>query len=372
MENINKSKLYEEQLRKLKYKTNYKINESPRYRPLVGDNEEFDQLPMRNEAGDQEDAVKPAGGAVPPEPSNDPTVSTEPPVPEFDQNAAPAGEIPPAPDGAVPPPPMDGEVPPPVDAVPQVDDIQNEIIKHNIEAMKSIHDQLEQLNGMTQSLNAKMETLTADVEEVREPTNSEKLMNKSKVSYPYYFNLNDMWTGNWFDEQRNKELSKGIKEMPDGTYVADFDDLPQKSKIDVQNSFNDIQESKTQKKSKLSEGFDSQISNKSEIDGLSDKTRAISYIYRKVAPLTQGFFSDESWENVHKIFKTFDAMNLDWYIDKAEYNGTMPPERKIWYLGIEFTTKMGQRKEIKGYLTAAGAGSKEDPLDRYDITLVLS
>jgi hypothetical protein len=239
MEKTNKSKLYEEQLRKFKYRVDYKINETPKYRPLVSDGEEFDQLPLKNEAGDQEDAVKPGGGEVPPAPTNDEPIGAKPPVPEFDQNGEP---LPPeAGNGAeMPPPPVGGDTGTPVDAAPQVDDIQNEIIKHNIEAMKSIHDQLEQLNGFTQSLNAKMETLSADVQEVREPTNSEKLMNKTKVSYPYYFNLNDFWSGNWFNEQRDKELSKGIKELPDGTYIADFDDLPQKSKIDIQNSFNDI------------------------------------------------------------------------------------------------------------------------------------
>ena len=55
--------------------------------------------------------------------------------------------------------------------------------------MKSIHDQLEELNNITQSLNAKIDTLSSDVEEVREPTNSEKLMSKTNVSYPYYFNF---------------------------------------------------------------------------------------------------------------------------------------------------------------------------------------
>jgi hypothetical protein len=231
MENEKKSKLFEEQLRKFKYRVDYKVNESPKYRPLVGIGEEFDEMPLTNEAGEQEDAEKAGGGEVPPAPSNDQPVAGEPaatPEPAFDQ----AGGAP-APEGGVP-----TEEPAPVE--PQVDDIQNEIIKHNIEAMKSIHDQLEGLNKISQELNAKMEVLTADVEEVREPTNSEKLMSKTNVSYPYYFNLNDFWSGNWFNEKREKELSKGIKEMPDGTYVADFDDLPQKSRTDVQNSFNDI------------------------------------------------------------------------------------------------------------------------------------
>ena len=76
-------------------------------------------------------------------------------------------------------------------------------------------------------LNSKLEALNTDVEEVREPTNTEKLMSKVNVSYPYYFNLNDFWKGNWFNEKRDKETEKGIKELPDGTYVADFDELPQ-------------------------------------------------------------------------------------------------------------------------------------------------
>jgi hypothetical protein len=135
---------------------------------------------------------------------------------------------------------MGGGAPVPPEPVDQVNDIQNDIIKHNIEAMKSIHDQLEGLNNTVQGLNSKFDTLNSDVEEVREPTNTEKLMSKKNVSYPYYFNLNDFWNGNWFNEKRNGENEKGVRELPDGTYVADFDDLPQISKMDVQDSFNNI------------------------------------------------------------------------------------------------------------------------------------
>lgn len=234
MEAKGKSNLFEEQIRKIKYKTGYKVNESPRYHPLIEDSDEFDDIPL-TEVGDQEDAPKPDGGEQPPEPSNDQPIGAEPPVPDFDKGEEPAPEGEPTPDAVAP----EGE-PLPEPAAPEVDDIQNEIIKHNIEAMKSIHTQLEALNSMQQSLNAKMEALGGEVEEVREPSNVEKLMNKKDVSYPYYFNLNDFWSGNWFNEQREKEASKGIRELPDGTYIADFDDLPLKSKGDVINSFNDI------------------------------------------------------------------------------------------------------------------------------------
>lgn len=248
MANEKKSNLSEEYLRKFRHRSGYIISESPKYRPLVSDGEEFDEVPvLTNEAGEQEDAPKPEG-QVPPAPSNDQPQGTQPPTPEpaFD---AEAGTEPPA-DTPIDPmgEPAAGEMPVDPMGAPepenQVDDLQNEIIKHNIEAMKSIHDQLEGLNSTITGLNQKMEVLSTDVQEVREPTNAEKLMNKTDVSYPYYFNLNDMWSDNWFEQKRNGadggKNEAGMKELPDGTYVADFDDLPQKSKIDIQDSFNDI------------------------------------------------------------------------------------------------------------------------------------
>jgi len=233
MEKEKNPKLLEEQLRKFKFRIDYKINESPKYRALVQDGEEFDNVPLTNEAGEQEDAEIPGGGRIPTEPTVDDTNAPDEPIPAA---TPPDAGAPPEDPNAVNP--MGAEMNAP--AAPQVDDIQNEIIKHNIEAMKSIHDKLENLDVTIRGLNSKMDVITADVEEVREPSNSEKLMNKTNVSYPYYFNLNDFWKGNWFDEKRNEQQEKGITELPDGTYVADFDDLPQKSKADVQNSFNEI------------------------------------------------------------------------------------------------------------------------------------
>jgi len=236
MENEKNNKLLDEQLRNFKFRVDYRISESPKYRALVQDGEEFDNVPMTNEAGEQEDAEIPGGGMTPPEATADDTNAAAEPIPAATPPEAGAPEGEPAPEAGANP--MDADMNAPV--APEVDDIQNEIIKHNIEAMKSIHDKLENLDNTMRDLNGKLSVLTADVEEVREPTNAEKLMNKTNVSYPYYFNLNDFWKGNWFDEKREGQKEQGINELPDGTYVADFDDLPQKSKIDVQDSFNDI------------------------------------------------------------------------------------------------------------------------------------
>jgi hypothetical protein len=230
MENITNNHLFEEHLKKIKHRIDYKINESVRYTP-ISNLDEFDEIPKTSEAGEQEDAPK-SMGSTPVEPSNDQPISANTPIPAFDKETPEGGEQPDLMTGANP---MGSE------PQQQVDDIQNDIIKHNIEAMKSIHGQLESLSTMVQSLNSKLETLNSDVEEVREPTNSEKLMSKKDVSYPYYFNLNDFWNGNWFNEKHGSDNQEGgVKELPDGTFVADFDDLPRKSKIDVQNSFNEI------------------------------------------------------------------------------------------------------------------------------------
>jgi hypothetical protein len=243
MANEKKTNLSEEYLRKFRHRSGYVINESPRYRPLVSSNEEFDEVPvLTNEVGDQEPPEKPEG-EIPVAPSNDQPQNTDvppTPVPAFD---AEAGGVPP--EGEMTDPqgmPTDPMANPMGAPAPEneVDDLQNEIIKHNIEAMKGIRDQLAGLDSTLQGLNKKMDVLNADVEEVREPTDGEKLMNKTSVSYPYYLNLNDMWQDNWFDQKRAEEQNGGMRELPDGTYVADFDDLPQKSKIDVQNSFNDF------------------------------------------------------------------------------------------------------------------------------------
>ena len=271
MKNEKSDNLLAEHLRKIKYRVAYKINESPKYHPLVGDNEEFDSVPDSNymtrdgqpvpssqgltmEAGEQQDAPKPEG-QMPPAPSNDqpqnadipqagvppeagaPTPPVDAPVPAFDKTGG-NEQLPP--EGSTPVNPMGDEMGMGSDPAQEVDTLQNDIIKSNIEAMKSIHDQLASLNATVDALNAQSKVMKADVEEVREPTNTEKLMSKKNVSYPFYLNLNDFWHGNWFNENREKEGEKGINELPDGSFVADFDDLPQKSKIDVQNSFGEI------------------------------------------------------------------------------------------------------------------------------------
>lgn len=240
-----KNVLSEEHIRKIMYRSNYKINESPRYHSLVNDNEEFDTIPDMN-TGNRVGQGANFNTMMGEQEQEEETPNT--PTPE----ESPEGEKAPNPEGMPEPPepayadgneegmstPEDGMGQP--ESEPEVDEIQNEIIKHNIEAMKSIQMELQNLNNSVTGLNSKLSELNADVEEVREPTNAEKLMNKTDVSYPYYFNLNDFWKDSWFDKKRDEANEKGIRELPDGTYIADFDDLPKSSSIDIEKSFNNI------------------------------------------------------------------------------------------------------------------------------------
>lgn len=222
--NVNDKSL-NEHIEKIKHRFDYKINESS-YRQIVDKNEEYDEVPVM-EADDENLDDSP----------EDQTVDA--PVPEFDETGGDVGDIPSGEEVNIDTEvEMGGENPSTEEQ--EVDEIQNEIIKHNISAMKNIHDELIMLNNIVDKLNSKVDTLNADVEEVREPTNTEKLMKQSDVSYPYYHNLNDLWSNNWFEEKRSELDEKGIRELPDGTYIADFDDLPQHSSIEIKKSFDSI------------------------------------------------------------------------------------------------------------------------------------
>ncbi len=220
-------------LDRIKYVVDYKINESARYIP-ISNLDEFDEIPNTNEADDvvNDDNLEKKPKTNNPEKQEDDTggVPAETPIPSFDAenpNENPNNEL-------------NNE--PVNEPQENVDNIQNDIIRHNIEAMKTIHSELENLNNMVQSLNSKLDVLNSDVEEVREPSTVEKLTSRKNVSYPYYFNLNDMWSNNWFNNKYNTgdNMENGVRELPDGTFIADFDDLPQKSRIDIKNSFTEI------------------------------------------------------------------------------------------------------------------------------------
>ena len=207
-----------EQVSRMMQKVHYRINETPKYTQLNPDDFKNDD-------------------SIPVIPKNDTKVLSDAPIAEADDEVSGNTETPPVPVAA----PIVAPVDPMANALPQEEtpnEIQNDIIKLNIAAMHDLQDKISSLDSYVQGLNQNVSKLSSEVEEVREPSTSEKLMSKKDVSYPYYFNLNDFWKkDNWFDKSRDEKDEHGIRQLPDGTYIADFDDLPKYSSNDLNNSF---------------------------------------------------------------------------------------------------------------------------------------
>ena len=227
-----------EHIERIVKKTNY-VLETPSYRAIMDDDYDSYDMPEPND-----DGPIPVGPSLREEdPLPDEEVPAEEPVPAPDAAAEPAGEQP------MEQPPAEPVVGQPADEPlsnpqPSPDELQNDIIKQNIDVMRQLNQKIdnlemgiENLNIQNMQLHAKNSEMEKEVEEVREPTNVEKLMSRKEDSHPYYYNLNDMWKGNWFQARRDELGEGGIKQMNDGSYVADFDQLPQFSDHDIKSSF---------------------------------------------------------------------------------------------------------------------------------------
>ena len=119
------------------------------------------------------------------------------------------------------------------------------------------------------------------------------------------------------------------------------------------------------------------------VDGLS-KQQAVRNIHKQVDPIVKGFFKDEYWKPIHDVWKKMEAMDLDVDIIGTEYYKTDAgmtgkyksmggvPAGKIWTFEINFINNRQKKNKIRGRITAAGAGSVQDPLDKYDVTITMS
>jgi hypothetical protein len=117
------------------------------------------------------------------------------------------------------------------------------------------------------------------------------------------------------------------------------------------------------------------VSGPSEIDGKS-KPAAKTAIYKATKKHTfNRLYKDNYWAGPQAVWKTFDEMNLNWQIDKSEYRKDRDSGKdtsKAWNFTIFFDNNKGKQQKLFGQVVAAGAGSVEDPLDRYDLTVTVS
>lgn len=237
---IDKNKSINEHIDRLKYLSGFKINEA-KY-TLIDGLDEDDNIP-----DDVWKSPKPVSGAdsnimedeeEEPNPNPEPEmggeeVPAEEPAPEMGSEEAPIEEPMTEP---MTEPEMGMEEPMP-EPEESVDDLQNNILKTSVSAMQKMNDQLQNLELSLNSLNQKIEGLNSEVQQVKEPTNIQKLVARKEDSHPFYMNLNDMWDGNSFQARRQMEDSHGMKKLEDGTYVADFDTLPKYNEQEIKDSF---------------------------------------------------------------------------------------------------------------------------------------
>jgi len=106
------------------------------------------------------------------------------------------------------------------------------------------------------------------------------------------------------------------------------------------------------------------------LDGRSNAS-ARNAVHKLVYPHTKGLFSDQDWSNVNKVWDAMNTVGLDWNLVDTEYGknneGTL--SYKVWRFEINFTNKTGRPTTLHGVLTAHGAGTVQDPLSKYDITV---
>ena len=109
-------------------------------------------------------------------------------------------------------------------------------------------------------------------------------------------------------------------------------------------------------------------------DGLS-KARLKTLLYKETSKCTKGIYKDRYWQGVKCIWDAFDKLNLNWHITKSDYKNynkmSEMPDAKVWEFEIIWDDNKGKHKKMGGNVTASGAGSVEDPLDRYDVTMVI-
>ena len=103
-----------------------------------------------------------------------------------------------------------------------------------------------------------------------------------------------------------------------------------------------------------------------------DKRVLVSRLYKQLEPLYKGLFKDEYWQPINAIWKKLTALGLEWHLTNNYYEHKFPPTFKIWEFEISFTNKNGRPDKLFGRITASGAGSVQEPLDKYDVTVVIS
>lgn len=115
---------------------------------------------------------------------------------------------------------------------------------------------------------------------------------------------------------------------------------------------------------------------------MKDRIGAKRWIYKIslpiISPPGHSIFRDDNWEPVTQLFKKWNQEGVDWdfYENPKYFNFPVTDDMNLpykqWYIVIKWNNAKGRESELIGTLTAHFNGTQEDPLQKYDLTLVIS
>ncbi len=115
------------------------------------------------------------------------------------------------------------------------------------------------------------------------------------------------------------------------------------------------------------------LAKENPLNGMS-RSRASRFVNKVLSKHTKGFFRDTAWQAVHRVWKDMDDAGLEWNLTDNYYteNEEGIAASKTWKFEVEFLNNRERLTKLSGVIIASGAGSVEDPLDRYDLVAYVS
>lgn len=99
------------------------------------------------------------------------------------------------------------------------------------------------------------------------------------------------------------------------------------------------------------------------------KARVVRKINKDISEIARGFFTDDYWQPVNKIWKYFKVMDTRADLESAEYGHDEKgnPNSKTWKFKVYFINEQGKETMLHGYIVASFCGTVEDNMSRYDL-----
>lgn len=174
---------------------------------------------------------------------------------------------------------------------------------------------------------------------------------------------NGGWSAITISDDRPVAAKKSIKNAYPTPSLIDEKDIPPKLKAKVEKKMNQLG-------IKLNEG---DSSSGLGLDGMS-KAKVKTLLHKTMKPFTTNkLWKDTAWNGPQAVWDSLNKLNVNWEQVKNEYykdrdNPSGPNTGKRWEFKLSFDNDKGKYVKMGGIVTAAGAGSVEDPLDKYDLT----